>query len=123
MCRRGRSTALRYPGDRTVLTTSEIERLVARYPGLPADYLAYLRDVGWGTAPNGHMIYSGPISPDEVYPQLSGEANRILIGDDMQGYCLGYDFAARRYGEYSDFGDWSSFDEDFNLSTHLADAG
>jgi hypothetical protein len=109
--------------DRTVLTTSEIERLVAEHPGLPTDYLAYLRDVGWGTAPNGHMVYEGPISPDEVYPQLAGETNRVLIGDDMQGYCLGYDFTSKRYGEYSDFGDWSSFDEDFSLSAHLADAG
>ena len=109
--------------DRTVLTTAEIERLVAEHPGLPADYLAYLRDVGWGTAPNGHMVYSGPISPDEVYPQLAGETSRVLIGDDMQGYCLGYDFTSKRYGEYSDFGDWSSFDDGFSLSAHLADAG
>src|SRR5215471_21708185 len=108
--------------DLTLLTTSEIERLIARHPGLPADYLTYLRDVGWGTAPSGHMIYSGPIYPGEVYPQLSGETNRVLIGDDMQGYCLGYDFAAKRYGEYSNFGDWSSFDEDFDLAANLVDA-
>src|SRR5688500_3750637 len=91
--------------DRTPLTTSEVERLILRYPGLPAEYLVYLRDMGWGTAPNGHMIYSGPISPDEVYPQSSGDMDRVLIGDDMQGYCLGYDFASKRYGEYSDLGD------------------
>lgn len=93
-----------------------------RHPELPADYLAYLRDVGWGIAPSGHMIYSGPISPDEVYPQLADETNRVLIGDDMQGYCLGYDFTAKRYGEYSDVGDWSSFDDTFDLSAHLAPA-
>jgi len=106
--------------DRTLLKASEIALLVAEYPGLPEDYLAYLREAGWGKAPNGHMIYSGPISPDEIYPQLSGEKNRVLIGDDMQGYCLGYDFVVKRYGEYSDSGDWSAFDEDFNLSSHLA---
>ena len=105
-------------------TSSDIERLRARWPQLPEDYFAYMRDVGWGTSPSGrHMIYSGPIAPDEVYPQLSSETNRVLIGDDMQGYCLGYDFTSKRYGEYSDFGDWSSFDEDFSLSAHLADAG
>jgi hypothetical protein len=107
--------------DRTRLTTSECDRLVAKYPDLPADYLAYLRDVGWGNAPSGHIVYSGPIHPDEVYPQLAGERTRVLIGDDFQGYCLGYDFAAKRFGEYSDFGDWSSFDEDFSLAAHLND--
>ena len=109
--------------DRTPLTVPEVERLVAEHPALPPDYLAYLRDMGWGTAPNGHMIYGGPIWPDEVYPQLSGETNRVLIGDDMQGYCLGYDFTSKRYGEYSDFGDWSNFDEGFELAAHLADPG
>ena len=107
---------------RTLLTASELGRLVAEWPELPADYLAYLREIGWGTTSSGHMIYNGPISPSEVYTQLSGESPRVLIGDDMQGYCLGYDFVSKRYGEYSDSGDWSSFDEDFDLAAHLADA-
>ena len=46
---------------RTRLSSSQIDRLAAEYPGLPSDYLAYVRDVGWGTADNGHMIYRGPI--------------------------------------------------------------
>ena len=50
-----------------------------------------------------------------VYPQLSGDHNRVLIGDDMQGY-LGYDFASKRYGEFSDSGDWLSFDDSFDLA-------
>jgi hypothetical protein len=105
-------------------TSSDIERLRARWPQLPEDYFAYMRDVGWGTSPSGrHMIYSGPIAPDEVYPQLSSETNRVLIGDDMQGYCLGYDFATKRYGEYSDFGEWADMEPDFALAAHLNDAG
>ena len=105
-------------------TDTDIERLLARWPGLPADYLAYLREVGWGTAPNGrHMIYGGPMSPDEVYPQLAGETNRVIIGDDMQGYCLAYDFAAGAYGEYSDFGKWEELGEDFNLAAYLTETG
>jgi hypothetical protein len=107
--------------NRTILTTSEIERLVAQHPRLPEDYLAYLRDVGWGVAPNGHMVYSGPVSPNSIYSRLPVNSNRVLIGDDLQGYCLGYDFASQRYGEYSDFGEWSSLPEDFNFATHLAD--
>ena len=108
--------------DQTVLTTSEIESLVAEHPDLPVDYLAYLRDVGWGTTPSGHVIYSGPVAPDQVYPQFASETKRLLIGDDMQGNCLGYDFESKRYGEYADFGDWTSFDESFNLPAYLANA-
>jgi hypothetical protein len=108
---------------RRLSTASELERLATIWPGLPGDYLAYLRDIGWGTAVNGrHMVYSGPIRPGEVYPQLSDETNRVLIGDDMQGYCLGYDFAATRYGEYDDFGRWSELPADFQLAAYLADA-
>lgn len=94
--------------------------MAADYPGLPVDYLDYMRDVGWGEAPNGHMIYSGPIPPREVYPQLDDDRRRVLIGDDMQGYCLAYDFELRRYGEFSDSGKWSGFDERFDLAAHLA---
>jgi hypothetical protein len=108
-------------GKRTRSTTADIDRLVASWPGLPAGYLAYLREVGWGTAPNGrHMIYSGPIAVDEVYAQCAADTHRVLIGDDMQGYCLGYDFAAQRYGEYSDSGKWNFRDETFDLAAHLA---
>ena len=104
--------------DRTRLSDPEIEALLAEHPELPAAYLNYLRDVGWGQAPNGHRIYSGPISPDEVYPHLADEG-RVLLGDDMHGFCLGYDFPSKSFGEYSDSGEWSSFGAGFDLAKHL----
>ena len=100
------------------LTDSEVDALVAEHPELPAAYLNYMRDVGWGQTPSGHMIYSGPISPDEVYPDLADEG-RVILGDDMQGFCLAYDFASKRFGEYSDSGEWSSFESGFDLAKHL----
>ena len=109
--------------ERTPLTSCEIAQLASEHPDLPADYLSYLRDYGWGTATNGHMIYSGPIVPGEIYPHLREEMNRVLIGDDLQGYCLGFDLAAKRYGEYSDRGVWSAFAEDCDLTSHLTNAG
>jgi hypothetical protein len=105
--------------DQERLSISEIKQFVEEYPDLPSDYLAYLRDVGWGETSSGHMIYGGPTSPDDVYPQLAGDKQHILIGDDFQGYCLGYDFAAKRYGEFSDSGEWEPFDEGFDLAAHL----
>lgn len=44
----------------------------------------------------------------------------MLLGDDMQGYCLGYDLHAQRFGEYSDVGEWAAFDEGFDLAAYLA---
>jgi hypothetical protein len=104
--------------DRTRLSASEIDALVAEHPELPASYLDYLRNVGWGRAPSGRMIYSGPISPDEVYPHL-GDKSRVLLGDNMQGFCLAYDFVSKTFGEYSDSGEWSSFGAGFDLVRYL----
>lgn len=100
------------------LSDSQIASLVAEHPALPPDYLAYLREVGWGMSSSGHMIYGGPISPKEVYPQLR-EDGRVLIGDDTQGYCLGYDFTSKSFGEYSPRGEWTSFDASFDLARRL----
>lgn len=78
-----------------------------------------MRDVGWGESPSGIMIYSGPISPSEVYPGTGADQQNVLIGDDMQGCCLGYNFVSKRYGEFSDAGNWSSFEEPFDLASYL----
>lgn len=104
--------------DQTRLTASEIDALVAEHVELPVAYLNYMRDVGWGQTPSGHMIYGGPISPDEVHPYLA-KVGRVFIGDDMQGFCLAYDFASESFGEYSDSGEWSSFGAGFDLAKHL----
>lgn len=103
----------------TALSSDEIDRLIAKYSDLPRDYLSYLHDYGWGTTPCGHMLYSGPMSPSEVYPYLNDDY-RILIGDDMQGYCLGYDRHSKRFGEFSTSGEWSDYDVDFDLMAHLS---
>jgi hypothetical protein len=106
--------------ERTHLADSDVARLLAEHPELPVSYIRYMRDIGWGESPSGHMIYSAPISPNEVYPRLSNELPCVLIGDDTQGCCLAYDFGLWRYGEFSDFGEWSSFDETFDLAGFLA---
>lgn len=106
--------------DRTQLSAPEIEALRSEYPRLPAVYLNYLREIGWGETPSGHMVYSGPITPDEVYSQIVDDG-RVIIGDDMQGYCLAYDFRTESFGEYSDFGEWSAFASDFDLPSHLSE--
>ena len=101
------------------LTENELDQLKDEYPSLPYDYLCYLREIGWGETPGGYMIYSEPISPSEIYPDLIDMQSRLIIGDDFQGYCLGFDFKTERYGEFSDTGKWTDFPEAFDLSQHL----
>ena len=106
--------------ERTVLSEAEIQSLDAQYSVLPNSYLDYLRDIGWGQSLSGNMIYSGPIEPDEVYPHLADRNSRLIIGDDMQGYCLGIDLTSSRFGEFSNYGEWSELGDDFDLALHLA---
>jgi hypothetical protein len=92
--------------DRALLTDSQIAYLVHQHPDLPSDYLEYLRTEGWGKAVNGHMIYEGPIPPEDIYGDSYQGPKVVLLGDDYQGYCFGYDFNAKCYGDVSDFGEW-----------------
>ena len=95
-----------------------MDQLLAVFPELPYDYLRYMLTIGWGESRSGHTIYSGPVSPQD-FPQLGAANNRILIGDDGQGYFLGYDFASNQYGEYSSEGRWLAFATNFVLEEYL----
>lgn len=59
----------------------------------PGDYLAFLSQIGFGELGNGQfMLYSGPISIDEIYGHVDGYLEHILLlGDDFQGFNVGYD--------------------------------
>jgi len=47
--------------DTTTLSETELMVLASAYPSLPAEYFAYLRNVGSGETKSGHMIYGGPV--------------------------------------------------------------
>jgi hypothetical protein len=107
--------------DRTVLTEAEIDGLVREYPGLPSDYLEYLRSTGWGETLRGAMIYEGPMAPQDVYGDEYDGPDVILLGDDPQGYCLAFDLAATQYGELSDSGEWTPWEADETLAEYVAE--
>jgi hypothetical protein len=90
----------------TKLSQVEVNQLVAELPDLPSDYLTYLVETGWGEAASGHMVYSGPVLPEEVFGPDHGLRDTVLLGDDFQGYCLAFNLATKQYGEISDFGEW-----------------
>jgi hypothetical protein len=96
--------------NRTTLATSEIAALKKQYPELPAEYFDYLLNVGWGEADSGRIIYSGPVTPASIFGDRYRNSTIILFGDDMQGYCFGFDMATKRLGEISDFGEWEPWE-------------
>ena len=73
-------------------TPAEIPlQLRVTYPHIPEAYLQFLQEIGTGDI-GGMRMYSGPVNPDDIYPEISAElAPVILFGDDFQGYCYGFD--------------------------------
>jgi len=104
----------------TPIDAPALQRLLSAHPDLPADYLAYLRDVGWGETASGRMIYSAPLSPEDIDGQPLASPDVLLLGDDMAGYALGYDTGAKCYGEVSPDGHWQPWPADQGLQRYLA---
>jgi hypothetical protein len=91
----------------TPLSPEQLRLLTHNHPDLPDEYMALLRTIGHGALMDcTYAIYSGPISPDQVYGKERGStlAGVKLIGDDFCGYCLGY--REGQLGEVTDFGVW-----------------
>ena len=74
------------------LSTGDCAGLRSQYPALPADYFAFLQEVGWGDLGN-LVIYDAPMEPVEVYTSARSQmlSGIILFGDDTQGFCYGFD--------------------------------
>lgn len=73
------------------LDSTEIGALTDQYPGLPADYLQFLTEVGYGDL-GEVQLHSGPSAAERIYPAVSESLESVLVfGDDKQGYCFGFD--------------------------------
>lgn len=70
-----------------------LERIRRSQPDVPKDYLEFLREVGAGEiGKSQYNVYTGLIDPAEVYGETPpGLQNIALFGDDMQGFCAGFD--------------------------------
>lgn len=100
---------------------SEVDSIRQEYPTLPESYFTYLLDHGSGQTPSGRTIYGGPIPPQDIYPSFEGE-QIVLLGDDFQGYCLGFDQFRRQFGEIDPRGDWQPFTEPFHFPDYVTDS-
>lgn len=71
-----------------MLTEEKRGTLVARHPELPADYIRFLCEVGWGTIGDGrYSVYSAPVEPSFVFDPVTAEIlnSVVLVGDDFAG--------------------------------------
>lgn len=74
------------------LNFEEISAIQRAHPGVPDHYLAFLRQIGWGSlGPGDFMIYSGLVASKDVIGFVPELADVWLIGDDYSGWCLGFD--------------------------------
>ena len=92
--------------DTTTLPEAELMALASAYPDLPSEYFAYLRNVGSGEAASGRMIYGGPVPAQDIYGTSFVRTDIVLLGDDLAGFCFGYDLINSIYGEVSPNGIW-----------------
>jgi hypothetical protein len=86
---------------RRVFPTCRLERvsepkLVAirqRHPDVPDHFLAFLRQVGWGSLCGTFMLYSGLVEPGEIFdPQTAAGLDGLLFfGDNFAGEVVGFD--------------------------------
>jgi hypothetical protein len=75
------------------ISSANAAKLAEEYPGLPEDYLEILTTLGYG-ALGILQLYSGPVRPRTIYPNsVDALYTILLVGDDTQGYCFGFDTA------------------------------
>ena len=69
------------------------ERIRRDHPHVPQDYLEFLGSIGAGLIGDGrYSLYTGLTTPRSVFGVMPpGTENILLFGDDMQGFCAGFD--------------------------------
>lgn len=76
----------------TVISEADALRLKEKYPTLPNQYLAFLTEIGHGNL-GRVQIYPAPVDPVQIYSEARRAVLKdiVIIGDDMQGFCYGFD--------------------------------
>ncbi|MEO6809476.1 MAG: hypothetical protein ABI353_10245 [Isosphaeraceae bacterium] len=75
------------------ITGPQAAQMVSEFPGIPAEYVDFLTRVGFGDL--GELqFYEGPVPAGDIYPQHKNTTTIIIICDDFQGTCYGFDMAS-----------------------------
>ena len=73
------------------IPSGKIELIKEKFPGIPDEYLALLGEIGAGDL-DIFNLYSGPIPAGNFFKEREEALEGIiLIGDDFQGYKMGFD--------------------------------
>jgi hypothetical protein len=74
------------------LDDMECQKLEKEFPGIPSDYLSFLKSIGYGNL-GDIQLYEGPVPPSSIYGEnpIDNLDSLIVIGDDFQGYCFAFD--------------------------------
>ena len=81
---------------RTPLSAGEVTQLRRRHPGIPEDYLDYLRQVGWGPFRESQfMVFGEPLTARQLFGErIAGGASQhqrvLLFGDDFSETFAGF---------------------------------
>ena len=71
-----------------------IQSILAEFPGVRHDYLAFLREIGWGhLGESNFMFYSGLLEPSDIFDIETARSLEgvVLFGDDFAGWSAGFD--------------------------------
>ena len=74
------------------LGDEECQKLEKDFPGIPPDYLNFMKTVGYGNL--GDMqLYEGPVPSSSIYGDnpVDNLDSLVVFGDDFQGYCFAFD--------------------------------
>jgi hypothetical protein len=71
------------------VSSDALERASAAVGPLPIEYSEFLTRIGAGPVGDAYVLYSGPMSPEEVYGPGAPLAGVVLIGDDFAGVRTG----------------------------------
>jgi hypothetical protein len=82
--------------ERTPLSSDEIAEVLARFPGVPRDYIDYMREIGWGSFRECQfMVYGDLATPNDMI----GEEAAACYGDSREEVlCFGDDFSGDMSG-------------------------
>ena len=80
---------------RTRISPQKAAALRKQFPGIPDEYVAYLREVGWGSFRESQfMVYSGLGTPDDMLGEGAVDwlkKTRVLcFGDNFSGDLAGF---------------------------------
>lgn len=75
------------------VSKDEINVIIKKHHGVPADYIEYLEEIGYGDiGDNYFMLYGGLVEASEIYDESKAEKLKdiVFLGDYYNGHSIGF---------------------------------